>query len=600
MTRQRRTGIRHVLALAAAIWIPGLAGAVETSLSAPGASEDLTERLRASSSVIGAEGRGLDTPIELISAALSDYRTMVQILYDEGHFSPVVNIRVDGREAANLDPLNTPSQVRRIDITVRPGPVFRFGTAEIGPLAPETEIPETYAPGQPATTGAIRDAASAGVRGWRRVGYAKADVGGQRITARHAEARLNAQVELAPGRKLRFGRMSVSGDTDVQAEAIRRIAGFPTGEVYSPEKAQKVATRLRRTGTFSSVTLRERETANPDGTLDFDAEFEDQPKRRLTFGVELSSSSGLDVSATWMHRNLMGRAENLRFEAAIRNIGGDEDIDGRIGLRLNRPDRLGPDDNVFYLINLETRDRTHYDILSGTLGIGARRTFSDEAFLEAYVGVTYSDADDAFGEGRKFRYLVAPVTGEWDLRNDKTNATAGYFLRADATPFLGFSGTKSGLQAMLDGRAYWDMGTDGRLVLAGRMQLGSVVGPSINEISPDFLFFSGGAGSVRGQPFESLGVPVNGDIAGGRSFAGISAEIRGRVTDRISLVGFYDLGIVGRDAFVNSDSEEHSGAGLGLRYDLGGFGPLRVDLAYPVSGSTSDGFQFYIGIGQAF
>lgn len=590
---------RCVLGLLAAL-IPAPLMALETRLVAPGVPEPVQERLREGSSALTADQRGLDTPLELLSASLADYRTLVQILYDEGYFSPVVNIRIDGREAADINPLETPARIDRIEIAVRTGPPFRFGTARIGPLAAGTELPAEFAPGAAATTGAIRDAAIAAVEGWRTAGHAKADTGRQRIVARHAQARLDAEIEVIPGPKLTFGRLVITGDSDVRPDSIRRIAGFPTGEVYDPEKVQQVGTRLRRTGTFNSVTLSEAETPNADGTLDFDATLQDLPKRRLTLGFEISSRNGLDLTAIWLHRNLFKGAERFQFEARVRNIGGSEDIDGRIGLRLDRPDRLGPDDSIFYLAELERRDRTHYAITRGLLGIGARRTFSKDLYAEAAFGFSYGDADDAFGTGRKFRYLGLPLRTEWDRRDSKVSATSGFYLDAELAPFIGLSDSASGARAFVDGRTYLDIGGSGRLVLAGRMQLGSVVGARINEVSPDLLFFSGGAGSVRGQPFESLGIPVGNDVAGGRSYLALSAEIRGRVTEAISVVGFYDFGAVDSSALPTADSARHSGAGLGLRYDLGGFGPLRVDLAVPVSGSTGEGLQFYIGIGQAF
>ena len=89
-------------------------------------------------------------------------------------------------------------------------------------------------------------------------------------------------------------------------------------------------------------------------------------------------------------------------------------------------------------------------------------------------------------------------------------------------------------------------------------------------------------------------------MAGGRSFLNASAEVRARVTAKISVVGFFDYGAVDSSSFISSDAYSHSGAGLGVRYDLGGFGPIRLDLALPVDGPTDDGLQFYIGIGQAF
>ncbi len=592
--------LRCWLVCALVALVPTGALALETVLNAPGASEDLTKRLEETSSVFTAESRGLDTPLEILSAALSDYRTIVQILYDEGYFSPVVSIKLDGSEAAELDSLSVPSRINRAVIDVKIGPSFTFGEAIVQPLAPNTELPEGFATGKPATTGAIQQAASAGVQAWKDAGHAKADVADQKIIARHSQARLDAQIDLAPGRKLTFGKMNIQGDSDVRHSSIEDIAGFPTGEVYSPAEIQKVGTRLRRTGTFNVVSIKERETPNPDGSLDFDATFEDLPKRRLTFGVEVASRDGLDLTATWTHRNVFKRAERFRFEAAIRGIGGVEDIDGRIGMRLDQPDRLGPDDNTYWSALLERRNTTNYNVSTASAVYGARRTFSDRLYVEGAGGFALSNSDDAYGSGRTFRYFILPFRSEWDQRDNKVNATKGFYLDSNAMPFVGFSDTGSGLRLFFDGRSYLNVGGSGRLILAGRVQVGSVIGPSASSVSPDFLFFSGGAGTVRGQPYESLGIPVGDDVAGGKSFLGLSAEVRGKVSEKLSLVGFYDYGAVDETSYITANAEFHAGAGLGVRYDLGGFGPLRFDLAYPVQGDTGEGLQFYIGIGQAF
>lgn len=597
--RTARKTLSPLVVLASACFaIPAFA--FDTSFNAPGASKDLAESLSAASAVMSADTTGLETPYELLAAARSDYATMVQILYDRGYFGPVVNIRVDGQEAALIKPLETPSKISRVDITVQIGKRFTFGKAAIAPMAEGTELPETFASGQTATTGAMRDAANAGIDGWKDVGHPKADLAGQKITAKHPQARIDAELALNPGPKLRFGKLHTSDTTKVREQSLQDIAGFPTGDVYSPEGVQTVGTRLRRTGTFSSVSITERETPNPDGTLDFDAKFEDMPPRRFSFGGEVSSSSGVDVSVLWMHRNVFNRASRFTFEAAIRNIGGDEDLDGRVGVRLDQPDALGPDDNMLYFAEIERLNRTHFMSTRAMAGFGARRTFSDELYAEQSIALNFSRADDAFGENRKFRYIYLPFRTEWDKRDNAVNAQNGYYLDSHVMPFLGLADSKSGLRIELDGRAYMSLGE--RIVLAGRLQIGSMVGAQQDEVTPELLFFSGGAGSVRGQPYESLGVavPPNGDIAGGRGYAAASLELRGQVTEKFSLVGFFDIGAVDADSLVSSSSVTHSGAGLGVRYDLGGFGPLRLDLAYPVDGDTSEGLQFYLGIGQAF
>lgn len=71
------------------------------------------------------------------------------------------------------------------------------------------------------------------------------------------------------------------------------------------------------------------------------------------------------------------------------------------------------------------------------------------------------------------------------------------------------------------------------------------------------------------------------------------------VTRNIGVVAFFDAGSVGVDDFTDTGEDYHSGAGLGLRYDTG-VGPIRFDVAAPVSGGTGEGVQIYVGIGQAF
>lgn len=591
--------LAHVFAFSLSTLLAPAALAAEATLQAPGADSGLADRLRGASVSLAASG---ETNVqELLAAALSDYRTLVQVLYDAGHFSPVVNIRLDGREAALIQPLNPPKTISKVEITVQPGPRFAFGRAELAPYPEisDVEVPKDFAPGQPASTGAIRDAAIAGVRAWRRSGHAKATVAEQKITANHLQARLDAQLRLAPGPRLRFGRMQVTGETKVREEAIRSIAGFPAGEDFHPDLVSKSTTRLRRTGTFSSVVLREAEQPNADGTLDFVAEVEDLPPRRLTFGAEISSSDGVELSGSWMHRNLFGAAEKLRIEARLSGIGSSNDIDGRIAVRLDRPAKLGPDDSIFYLAEAERLDEEHYNATQVLGAIGARRTFSDAFYAEAAVGFSSTLAEDVFGK-RRFKYLAGRLRAEYDGRDSRVNPASGFFLQGDAAPFIGVDGSQSGLQLMADGRTYYGLGAENRIVLAGRLQMGSVIGPALSEVSPTLLFFSGGAGTVRGHEYQSLGVPVAGGIAGGRGFLALSGEVRGKVTEKISLVGFYDIGFVDTDSFVSGSSARHAGAGLGVRYDVAGIGPIRLDLAYPVDGGSEDGLQFYIGIGQAF
>ena len=137
----------------------------EITLSAPGADSDLEDALRGASLTLSAQDEDVTDSQELLAAAKADYRRLVAALYEEGYFSGAVSIRVDGREASGLSLLNEPAAIQRIDIAVDTGPSFTFSQAEVAPLPPEADLPEGFAPGQPAGTVIMREAVEAVARG---------------------------------------------------------------------------------------------------------------------------------------------------------------------------------------------------------------------------------------------------------------------------------------------------------------------------------------------------------------------------------------------------------------------------------------------------
>ncbi|WP_058263673.1 autotransporter assembly complex protein TamA [Thalassovita gelatinovora] len=561
--------------------------------------DTLLKRLRGASLLRTAQREEVSDPQDLFSTALADYQRMVETLYALGYYSGTVSIRIDGREAALIPALNPPKQINDIEILIDPGKPFRFETTEIAPLAAGTQLPEGFRRGERARAEVVIDAARNAVDGWRDIGHAKAKIAAQRLVADHAAQTLAAEIAIAPGPQVRFGDLVLSGDSKVRAERIRRIAGLPSDTIYSPAELKKVATRLRRSGAFRSVAVTEDERLKPGNRMDIGVAVVDDKPRRFGAGVELSTYEGLTLSGFWMHRNLLGGAERLRIDAEIAGIEGQNSgIDYTLGARIERPAVYGADTKGYIRFDLESLDEPDYQSDEVSAAIGATRIFSDHLQGSIEIELSYSETDDVYGQ-RDFTLAALPMSLEWDRRDDTLNPKTGHYLDAGVTPFVGLNGEASGAQATFDGRIYRRLDPAGRLVVAGRLQLGSVVGPALSEASPNYLFYSGGGGTVRGQPYQSLGVDVGGGSIGGRSFVGLSAEIRAKLTEKISVVGFGDTGYVGAESFYDGSGNWHSGAGIGLRYDTT-VGPLRLDVAAPVSGDTGDGVQIYIGIGQAF
>ncbi len=601
-THTRAVGHAFIASLICAFCAVSSAQATDVSLRGVSAGTDLYDSLKGGSLLFEQTSDQLSPSAqEIVAAAQADYGRLLAVLYDNGHFGPVITITLDGRDAANIPPVRPPSAVSRAVISVDPGPVFRFDRTDVTPLAPGTELPEGFRTGEIARLGVLKETVGAGVNGWRAQGYAKAKLANQQITAQHPSQQISASLELDPGPRLRFGALSPKGNVDVRTERIIEIAGLPSGEVYDPEELRLATQRLRRTGAFNSVALTEAEEIGPNDTLPIDALIAEAPKRRFGFGAELGSLEGLTLSAYWLHRNLLGGAERLRIEGEIEGIGGNSGgEDYRLSARFERPATFNEDTNFYAFAQIEQLDEVNFFSRQLDLEAGIERIASEERTYQFGLGLRRAETRDAFGENR-YTLLTFPLGATFDYRDDSLNATDGYYLSASVTPFVAISGSDNGVRSYLDARAYRTFGQARPVTLAFRGQIGSVFGPDLSEAPADYLFYSGGGGTVRGQPYQTLGVELNPDeTVGGRSFVGLSAEARIGITDTIGIVGFVDGGYVGEEEFYDGSGVWHSGAGLGVRYQTG-IGPIRLDIAVPTSGPDVDeDFQVYIGIGQAF
>ncbi len=581
------------------VW-SSLASATEVFLRLPPAAQGLDGQLRGASLSVETAAKEDATPQDIMAAARADYGRLSAALYEVGHYGGVISILVDGREAASISPLAEARVISQIVIQVEPGPLFTFSKASVAPLAPGTELPEEFAPGRPAFSGFIGDAARAAVTGWRDAGHAKVDIRDQGLTADHRNSQLSAQITLAPGPRLTFGNLIVTNPGNVRPERVVEIAGLPTGQVYSPEELKRASERLRRTGAFSSVVLEDAETVRPLNTLDINATLTDATPRRIGFGAELSSLEGLALSGFWLHRNLLGGAERLRLDAEISGIGGDSGgIDYSVGFRYDRPATFSPDTSLFLTGRAQQLEEPDFRERSVRLGAGVTHVFSDKLDGELGIAYQFSDVRDGFGS-RQLEHILLPSRLTYDSRDVELNATKGAFAELDFTPFVGLDNDAAGARVFLDVRGYQSFGEDSRFVFAARGQIGSVAGARAFEVPPDMLFFSGGAGTVRGQDFKSLGIPFLPAIQiGGRSFAAVSAELRASIKGPWGAVGFVDYAKVSRGSFFDGFTDDHAGAGFGVRYDTG-LGPIRVDVATPIGSNAGENFELYVGIGQAF
>lgn len=600
----RKAGLAAAAALAVALATGPLTALDRLDFQVSSGSKALQSSVRGASLLLSQQAEGTTDAEDLFTAARADYARILGALYAAGHYSAVISIRIDGQEAAGIAPLNAPSRIGTISVSVDPGPAFAFARTEISPLAPDTKLPEGFRPGKPAESGKIGAAVDAAVLAWREVGHAKAAPVAQDVVADHVANTLSASIRLNPGQKLRFGPVSVSGEERMETRRIIKIAGLREGEAFSQSELDRAASRLKRTGVFRSVTLTEAEFPVAGDLLPIEVAVVEEKTRRYSIGAEIASLDGLSLSGFWLHRNLLGGGERLKIDGSITNIGaGDSGVDYTLGLTIDRPATLSPDTTATLTLGYAHLDEEDFNADAAEIGLGFRHYFSETLTARVAVNYEYVDGRDPAGSFF-FRSLSLPMGVTWDKRDLAADARKGFYLDATAKPFSGFGTTGSGVRLTFDGRAYRSFGTDDKITLAGRLQAGAVLGSDLLDTPRDDLFLIGGGGTVRGHSYRSLGIVVDGgasddfEIGGAYMVAG-SVEVRARVTPKIGVVGFVDAGRVGVNGFSDDQGGWLAGAGLGLRYETG-FGPIRLDVAAPIGKTEESGIQIYIGLGQSF
>jgi len=225
-------------------------------------------------------------------------------------------------------------------------------------------------------------------------------------------------------------------------------------------------------------------------------------------------------------------------------------------------------------------------------------------------GYHYDEEEDEYLAGRPYRYTDEPdsyfrsafrVFWGDDARNRVFIPTRGHQWQLWSEVAAGDEPT---FAAGFTGQKWFEMPVPAKghvLSLRGRVE--TIDG--INGTTPiTERLFLGGAGSVRGVAYRTLGPKVkranrnSWHPIGGQTVTFASAEYTIPLVKAVRLGFFSDFGSVGEQAFSPNFSDYMLTAGTGLRIDIPGF-PIRLDFATPVANNDTNArkevFSFWIG-----
>jgi translocation and assembly module TamA len=492
-------------------------------------------------------------------------QTMLEeILATEGYFSPAIKTREEG-------------ETLRVDIG--PGPRTRITAVDLtidGPVA-ESVKSQLQAGWRLPAGEPFRQ------QDWST---AKQQILGELLASDHAdaqlidsEARIDSETRQASlrahydaGPRYRFGTLRVDGLHRHSPELVARYnRAAKAGDRYSEARLGELQRTLQATPYFSSVRVtidRENAAADEDGrTAPVLVTVRERPAHRFGIGAGVSTNTGARIEATYHTPDLFGQSWAL---------------DG--GLRIEQKKQTAYAD-VF--LPPDEKNRRHgFGALAETSdieGLKTRRhafgvqTVQPRGSVEQRLSLNWQEerrTPDGAAQSTN-QALVPDAMWTWRNIDDPIDPRRGTVLQAS------IGGAAKALLSdqdflRLHGRWLQYLPLGQRDMLALRVELGATLADSRQGIPQDYLFRAGGAGSVRGYTYQSLGVKEGSATVGGRYLGIASIEATHWLTPEWGAAAFIDAGDAADTA---GDLNLSVGYGLGVRWRSPA-GPIGADLAY--------------------
>jgi len=567
-----------------------------TGLTAP----PLLRRFRRLSSLI-ATHRKVASAEQTLARSNQDVKTLETLLRSEGYYDGHAGFKI-------LAPAHS-GALGKVQITVDAGPRYRLGTVTVtGAETAPPGLPRKalgLKAGQPIVAPVIT-AAEANVKlRLPQQGYPFVKLGEHDVVLNPDTHTGDYLLPVDPGARARFGSLVIKGAPVFPLGQLEVLPRFHADQLYDSRLVEDLRRDLMASGLFATVAVTNLDAGakTPDGAEVVDIQVQGAPAKPHDLSGSIGYQTGLGATAEldWTDHNFAPPEGAL----TLRGVYGTQQ--SLAGITFQTSDFRLRDQSLQWVAQVSRETLDAYDADIAQLGVTLARTstpiwqkvwtwsFGAEALASQETGY-----DPALAKTVRRTYEIAalPLQAQYDRSDDLLNPTRGYRLSLAPTPEFSLGdGARPYVEETFNATAYEPILKD--VVLAGRLQLGSIFGAPVQDIAPSQRFYAGGGGSVRGFAYQGVG-PKDpaGDPIGGVSSTLISLESRFRFGD-YGLVAFIDSGEIYENPTPNFTDLRY-GAGLGFRYYTS-FGPLRVDVATPVGRRPGDApLGVYISIGQTF
>lgn len=567
-------------------------------LSSIADSEDLLKAFR-QQSTLEAERKNAANAAQIGRRAAADADLLTQLLRSRGYYDAAVTPRTE-RSGATL----------QVILAADPGVQYHFASVELpglaaaGPDASKLRTAFGVKAGDPVIAQSVIAAGVALTTALGEEGFAEAKLGEQDVVVNHQTHLATLSLPVNPGPVARFGTIHVSGRPPFSAHHVAIMARFRPGDPFQRSKIDDLRRALIATTLVANASIK---VVPVEGgrVVDLDVHLEPAPSHTIAGDVGYGTGQGALIEATWTARNFFNPEGALTLRGIL---GTTEQL---AGVEFRRSNFLQRDQTFDAQFTASHQKFDAYEAKTVLLGANIERLSNfiwQKQWTWSYgAQLLATDENGVFSpdgtkDTRTFFIAALPLTLGYDGSDNLLDPTRGFRLNGFISPeYSGHGQSLTYARTQIDASAYYP--ASARVVVAGRIRLGTIVGASSFDLAPSRRFYSGGGGSVRGYGYQQLGPKDSaGDPLGGRGLAEFALETRIRLKQfggNLGVVPFFDGGSLTTSELPGSGKWRFA-AGLGLRY-YSSFGPIRVDLGFPLDRQKGDGpFAVSVSLGQAF
>ena len=520
----------------------------------------------------------LELHLDIASASEPDEAERVRLVRDlrkqaadllatEGYFSPAIDAAFGdgGRLRLVVDP-GARATVRAVHLEFR-GDIAQGNGPRAARLA-ALRATWPLAEGQAFRQAQWAEAKQATLQGLLAEDYAAARIEDSRAEVDPASGTVALRVVYDSGPAFTLGEIEVEGLERYPRTLVDRYSRIEPGARYSQDVLLELQRNLQNTPYFASVAVDvDADPAHPHA-VPIRVRVAEARAKRLSFGAGYSTNYGPRGEVTWRDANILDRGWQLSSGFRIDRLGHLAFAD------IHLPPSGGDYRDSFGVLT-ETNDNQGLKTMRHGVGVVRARV---KGKIETRLSLNFERERRSVDAGETSQLNALVLNYGWTHRDvdnllDPRDGLVFHVQLGGATRLL--LSDQNFVRGLLRVQKYWPLFE--RDMLTVRAEAGWVAARSREGVTSDFLFRAGGAQSVRGYAYQSLGVREGNATVGGRYMTTASVEYVRWFTNEWGGAVFADAG----NATDNPGDLRHlaRGYGLGARWRSPA-GPLALDLAY--------------------